>query len=119
MPDVPCPSFEPNSGCSVWCNEELDCCVVCCRRHKCLWIEGKICPKAKKILELPEWKNKIYSYEEKRPKSDLCKNCGRPAETGSQIWFVCPVNGNWHSVSDRCIFEVVKEKSISNRKQKI
>lgn len=80
-------------------------CVLCCQRWHC----DDICPKAKKILELPKFKNKIYPWEEEKPKSEFCRDCGRSAETGSQIWFICPIDGTWHGSFDRCIFDVVKE----------
>lgn len=33
---------------------------------------------------------------------ELCKNCGKARETGSLIFFECPINGAWKSNSDRC-----------------
>jgi hypothetical protein len=32
----------------------------------------------------------------------LCKDCGIAHSTGSQIWFECPKDGRWKTVSDRC-----------------
>lgn len=59
---IPCKNFVDDS-CSVWCCKgDLDCCVLCCRRHSCIK-KGEICPIAKKILKRPEFANKIYSWE--------------------------------------------------------
>jgi len=33
---------------------------------------------------------------------ELCRNCGKPHETGSLIFFECPVNGAWKSAGDIC-----------------
>jgi len=55
---IPCKNFD--DGCSVWCCKgDLDCCILCCRRHTC----DDVCPKAKKILSLPEFRDKHYSWE--------------------------------------------------------
>ena len=35
-------------------------------------------------------------------KVKLCKDCGEPHETGSLIFFECPVTGAWKSPGDRC-----------------
>ena len=34
-----------------------------------------------------------------------CMDCGKSHETGSQIFFECPRNGNWMSATDRCRFD--------------
>lgn len=58
-PPIPCDNFNEIS-CMVWCcKDDLDCCVLCCKRNDC----DDICPKAKKILSLPEFKGKKYSWE--------------------------------------------------------
>ena len=93
---VPCKNFQNDApcACEVWCNKgDCDCCVLCCQRHQC----RDICPTAKKLLEKPEWKGKHYSWE-----SDLCRECGKPRETGSQIFYECPIDGRWRSTTDRC-----------------
>jgi len=95
---VPCKNFQKGKGCAceVWCNfGDCDCCVLCCKRHQCL----DVCPIAQKLLKKPEWKGKHYSWE-----SNQCENCGIPHETGSQIWFECPVDGRWMTSMDRCRF---------------
>lgn len=59
-PIVPCKHFEIGIGCKVWCNKgDTDCCVLCCQRNKC----NDKCPKAEKLLELPEFKDKRYAWE--------------------------------------------------------
>lgn len=35
-------------------------------------------------------------------KVTYCSDCGKPHETGSLIFFECPLNGSWKSASDRC-----------------
>ena len=32
----------------------------------------------------------------------FCRDCGEPRETGSQIWYECPINGAWKSAFDYC-----------------
>lgn len=31
-----------------------------------------------------------------------CRDCGVPHETGSLIWYECPVTGKWKSACDVC-----------------
>ena len=60
---IPCKYFEEGIGCQIWCMEgDMDCCAICCRRRECEK-ENKICPKAKKILKMEQFKDKIYSWE--------------------------------------------------------
>ena len=35
-------------------------------------------------------------------KVTYCSDCGEARETGSQIWYECPVNGAWKSAFDKC-----------------
>lgn len=38
-----------------------------------------------------------FQYESK-----FCRDCGRAISTGSQIWFECPIDKRWRTVSDVC-----------------
>ena len=38
------------------------------------------------------------------PASELCHECGWPTRVGSQVFFVCPVDGSWRAISDKCKF---------------
>jgi len=61
-PPVPCKNFI-NDGCQIWCLDgDLDCCVLCCKRHFCEK-NGSICPKAREILRMKKFKDKVYSWE--------------------------------------------------------
>jgi hypothetical protein len=42
-----------------------------------------------------------FSAEGKK-RIKLCRECGKPAETGSQIFYVCPKTGAWKAPSDHC-----------------
>ena len=40
-------------------------------------------------------------------------DCGKSHETGSQIFFECPRNGNWMSATDRCRFDETEQSYIN------
>jgi hypothetical protein len=35
---------------------------------------------------------------------DQCRYCGEGVCTGSQLFYICPVDGSWHGVWDSCKF---------------
>ena len=49
------------------------------------------------------------------PSSGLCRECGRETSTGSQLWYVCPVDGSWRSINDKCKFVESFEKAYKRK----
>jgi len=47
--------------------------------------------------------------------SGLCRECGREASTGSQLFFICPVDGSWRSINDKCKFVESFEKAYRRK----
>ena len=49
------------------------------------------------------------------PSSGLCCECGRETSTGSQLFFICPVDGSWRSIDDKCKFVESFEKAYRRK----
>ena len=49
------------------------------------------------------------------PSSGLCRECGRETSTGSQLFFICPLDGSWRAISDKCKFIESFEKTYGRK----
>jgi len=49
------------------------------------------------------------------PSSELCHECGRPTRVGSQVFFMCPLDGSRRRVSDKCKFIESFEKAYKRK----
>jgi len=62
-----------------------------------------------------EWATDSQGITVQVPSSGLCRECGRETSTGSQLFFICPVDGSWRSINDKCKFVESFEKAYKRK----